>query len=381
MMSVVVGSWLVSQVRARRWLLPWLPPRSHLRPPRPHDTSPFLTSLFCRMSSFVKSEPSTPSMSAGPSSRASVPRSAGAFRPKVKKEEAIPELDADGGANFSDYKLVSNGQGGWNYNVIKFHSSANAATDFDPLHLPQPALLNRKDPRPRPPPPPPVLDEHGNVVEELKPVLDEKGKPMLGPDGKVMFATGKKGPTADLSLIAPDGGAVKNRKNLFKKKTKQIFKVSQDRMRLRREERHPWVLEGNPDGQPVEGSQTVPGETWVGRMEDTGDKSFVMFVFEDDKDEFQIMDVRRWYKFQQRPTYNTLNQDEAEEMVRPTHVGRARHHLVATGQLSFPRLTRDFFTCFVVRPHDEGQGPSSMGHAGPNAVRVCPVRIVRPRYR
>jgi len=269
------------------------------------------------MSFYVKPEPTTPAPIAttSSSSRPSVPpRSSGAFKP-TKPEPVQSDFDANGNANYSEYRLVSTGDGGWTHNIIKFNSNPNKPNGFSPLDLPQPALLNRKDPRPRPPPPPPTLDEHGNVVEELKPVLDINGKPMLGPDGKVIFATGKKGPGVDVSLIAPDGGAVKNKKNLFKKKTKQIFKVSQDRMRLRREERHPWVLEGNPLAQVVEGAPTAPGETWVGRMEDTGDKSFVMFVFEDDKDEFQVVDVKRWYKFQQRPGYNTLNMDEAEEIV------------------------------------------------------------------
>lgn len=268
------------------------------------------------MSYYVKSEPSTPApfpYNATASSSRAAPSSR-AFQP-AKVEPVPAELDAEGNANYSEYRLVSNGEGGWSYNIIKFNSNPNKPEPFSPLDLPQPARLNRKDPRPRPPPPPPILDEHGNAIEDFKPVLDINGKPMIGPDGKVMLATGKKGPGVDTSLIAPDGGAVKNKKNLFKKKTKQIFKVSQDRMRLRREERHPWVLEGNPDIKLEEGAPTVEGETWVGRMEDTGDKSFVMFVFEDDKDEFSVVNVKRWYKFQQRPAYQTLNMDEAEEIV------------------------------------------------------------------
>lgn len=281
----------------------------------------------------VKAEPSSAPI---PPPRARPPPPASRFPSQKPKPTPTP-------SSYSDFRLVSTGTGGYKFNVLKF----NTPKPIDPRTLPPPVLLNRKDPRNagRAPPPPPDPNQLSTEVgadgkliplSELKPVLDIHGKPMLGPDGKVMYATGKRGPGADLSLIAPGGGAVKNKKNLFKKKTKQVHKVEQDRMRLRREERYPWVLESGvassstsstaaegsvkpePGGsEPAAGEATQDKEidVWVGRMEDTANQNYVLFVFEDDSDAFQVVDVRRWYKFQQRPAYNTLDMDQAEELV------------------------------------------------------------------
>lgn len=241
----------------------------------------------------VKVEPgtslTTSSSRAGPSS----------FSRSTTSTPDVKPLQSDD-LGYSDYRLVSTGTGGWQFNVAKFAT----LKEVDVPSLPRPILLNRKDPRPRPPPPPMGVD--GQPIEELKPVLDIHGKPMMGPDGQPIYATGKKGPAADLSLIAPFAGAVRNKKNLFKKKTKQIHKVSQDRIRLRREERHPWVLEAGENGKDG---------AWVGRMADTATQSYMLFVFEDEKDAFQVIDVHRWYKFQQKPAYTTIDGEEAETMV------------------------------------------------------------------
>ncbi|GMF05225.1 unnamed protein product [[Candida] boidinii] len=55
---------------------------------------------------------------------------------------------------------------------------------------------------------------------------------------------------ADLALVAPDGGARKPKKNLFKKKTRQIKVYDEEKRRLRYEEYYPWVLE-DYDGDNV----------------------------------------------------------------------------------------------------------------------------------
>jgi transcription initiation factor TFIIF subunit alpha len=295
---------------------------------------------------------------------------------------------------YADYRLVSTGTGGYKFNVLKF----NTPSTIDPRTLPPPVLFNRKDPRQAGRPPPPVVDPNelstemgadGQLIPlvDLKPVLDIHGKPMLGRDGKIMYATGKRGPAADLSLIAPGGGAVNNKKNLFKKKTKQVHKVDQEKMRLRREERYPWVLEsglpsvgpssssGPVGGAKIEEQEEVQGDgqqgsegkeadVWVGTMEDTSNQNYVMFVFEDDKDEFQVMDVRRWYKFNQRPAYETLDMDQAEELVSPTFSLLSRNPCFPFSPYNrLSRLTFPFVCGSIVCSSRKGQGDWPMDDA------------------
>jgi len=258
--------------------------------------------------STATSSASTPGASARPT-RPAPPASRLASKVRVKTAESPAP------ANYSDYRLVSSGlptgydapAGTPRFNVVKFQSTA---AEVDPRTFARPIAMNRRDPRPRPPPPPPLLGADGQPVAEeekrieLRPVLDGQGRIVKGPDGEPLMAPKQ---SYDASLVG--GGAAATplpirKKNPFKKKTKQVYKVDADVIRLRREERHPWVLE-SADGK----------ERWVGRMEDTAEKqSYVGFVFEDDKDAFEVVDVRRWFKFQKRATYETLGVDEAEEL-------------------------------------------------------------------
>ena len=48
---------------------------------------------------------------------------------------------------------------------------------------------------------------------------------------------------ADTSLIAPMGGATRNKQMLFKKRTKQIYLAKEDTRQLKEEEHKPWILE------------------------------------------------------------------------------------------------------------------------------------------
>lgn len=277
----------------------------------------------------VKPEPvegSVPSpATAGPStSRASTARPSSSSR--LASKVRVKPAPSPAPTSFSDFRLVSSGlsnahdapPGTPRFNVVKFQSLAGEAVD--PRAFAGPLQMNRRDPRPRPAPPPPdptavgdgPADGAGGGEDEkkveLRPVLDAQGRVVKGPDGEPLMAARQK---YDASLVG--GGAAATpapirKKNPFKKQTRQVYKVDADVMRLRREERHPWVLE-SADGK----------ERWVGRMDDTAERqSYVAFVFEDNKDEFEVVDVRRWFKFQKRAGYETLGVDEAEELVCPS---------------------------------------------------------------
>lgn len=48
---------------------------------------------------------------------------------------------------------------------------------------------------------------------------------------------------ADTSLIAPMGGATRNKQMLFKKRTKQIYLAKEDTRELKEQEQRPWIME------------------------------------------------------------------------------------------------------------------------------------------
>lgn len=78
----------------------------------------------------------------------------------------------------------------------------------------------------------------GSNVEDL-------GGSGPSPDGPQVTPQPQHGPKtgADTSLIAPLGGATRNKQMLFKKRTKQIYLAKEDTRELKEQEHRPWILE------------------------------------------------------------------------------------------------------------------------------------------
>ncbi|KAJ2162806.1 transcription factor IIF subunit tfg1 [Coemansia sp. RSA 552] len=110
-------------------------------------------------------------------------------------------------------------------------------------------------------------------------------------------------PKADMNLIADVGSARRNKRNLFKKRTKQVFFANEDKRRLDIEEARPWVLEDDDEQ-----------EVWTGSLEGGQNSEFVLFVLAEDG--FRVVPVNRWYKFAPKLKYRTMSLDEAEEELR-----------------------------------------------------------------
>ncbi|PIA13522.1 Rap30/74 interaction domain-containing protein [Coemansia reversa NRRL 1564] len=119
-------------------------------------------------------------------------------------------------------------------------------------------------------------------------------------------------PKADMNLIADVGGARRNKRNLFKKRTKQVFFANEDKRRLDIEEARPWVLEDDDEK-----------EVWTGSLEGGQNSAFVLFVLADDG--FKVVPVDRWYKFTPKLKYKTLTLDEAEEELQRLQKSHATH--------------------------------------------------------
>ncbi|ODQ66589.1 Rap30/74 interaction domain-containing protein [Nadsonia fulvescens var. elongata DSM 6958] len=133
---------------------------------------------------------------------------------------------------------------------------------------------------------------------------DDKGKGVKDGDSKEgeKDEEKKEAPSVDMSIVAPDGGARKPKKNPFQKKTRQVILGDENARKLRYEEYYPWVLE-DFDGK----------NTWVGSYEAAQSDTFALFVF--DKDGFKMVPAEKYYRFTPRNQYATLTLDEAEEQM------------------------------------------------------------------
>lgn len=110
---------------------------------------------------------------------------------------------------------------------------------------------------------------------------------------------------AELEKISPAGGAARNKKFMFKKKTRQIYEYDMGAKLLRQREALPWVLESH-------GTET-PKEELRGTLEGGSTSRYVAFVFR--KGGFYVRPIKRIYTFRPRPTYHVPTAEETEELL------------------------------------------------------------------
>jgi len=108
-----------------------------------------------------------------------------------------------------------------------------------------------------------------------------------------------------LDKISPAGGAARNKKFMFKKKTRQIFEYDMEAKLLREREAHPWVLESHVNG--------TPKEELRGTLESGSTSRYVAFTFR--KGGFYVRPLKRIYTFRPRPTYHIPTAEETEELL------------------------------------------------------------------
>lgn len=106
--------------------------------------------------------------------------------------------------------------------------------------------------------------------------------------------------TFDATKVAPHGGALNARRTGFRQKTRQVFHDDPEEVKLRQEEKNPWVIEDFDAHQQ-----------WVGHLEGGQNSTYMVFIFT--VDGFKAVRCDRFYRFVQRNSYQTLSIDEAEE--------------------------------------------------------------------
>ncbi|KAK9480128.1 hypothetical protein V1514DRAFT_326485 [Lipomyces japonicus] len=213
-----------------------------------------------------------------------------------------------------------------NRNNKRFHVAKFASRQpIDPMSFQQPMTMQRKDPR--------SLryqqqqqqqqrekqqqDQQNQQQQERQQqsdrlpgeVKDEDSKDSVkkeGEDVKMELETEKPEPSkvapADEGTVAPDVHGKQSKKNLFQKKTRQVFTGHEEERTLRYEEYYPWLLED------FEGKNT-----WVSNYEGAQSDCYVFFVHSDDG--FTMIPAEKWYKFTPRNKYVTLSLDEAEDLM------------------------------------------------------------------
>ncbi|KAJ2579229.1 transcription factor IIF subunit tfg1, partial [Coemansia sp. RSA 1836] len=200
-----------------------------------------------------------------------------------------------------EYTLVSSTQPARTHNVMRLLSSK--AVDLQSFTAPV-KLRRRNKEYYR------LKNKKRNEEKAAALELEEKKKrQQLEADGVVMEVDGsaevkkeetaapiplfRERPKADINLIADRGGARSNKRNLFKKRTKQVYFADEEKRRLDIEEARPWVLEDDDEK-----------EVWTGSLEGGQNSAYVLFVLTDDG--FKVVPVDRWYKFTPKLKYKTL---------------------------------------------------------------------------
>ncbi|KZP00169.1 hypothetical protein CALVIDRAFT_560766 [Calocera viscosa TUFC12733] len=217
-------------------------------------------------------------------------------QPDIKPKVESKPLPEDPPGTYTDFVITSSGISEWRHDMMRFRPT-NMNQVVNPMDWIRPVKLNRKE-----------LKKNYKAVDKIepaRPLLGLDGKPVVGPDGKIVMVGGPDGLLPNGRARPKDNGKGKDKdqpKRKFKRtKTRQVFRVSDEVRAVRREERHPWVME-SADGAHV----------WEGRLEDRGPQLQVL-LFQSQKEGFVAVPLSKWYTFKEPPKHTILTLDQAEQ--------------------------------------------------------------------
>jgi hypothetical protein len=158
----------------------------------------------------------------------------------------------------------------------------------------------------------------------------------------------------------------------FQSKTRRIeqSEESAETLRMRREERDPWLLE---DARPLTSARS---ERWTGRLEGTagqGEAStshYVLLVLDKASSNFKVIPAHRVYNFTKRPNRVTLSAEEADVEVCELSLPLAYTWPRA------PRTVCQAHAVLLVRSH---RHRTRQDRAGPRAAREQGDGLAGPR--
>jgi len=217
---------------------------------------------------------------------------------------SIPSSEADNKDGFDEFTIVSGGISEQKYSIMTFKPPNSKTIIQFPDQFQQPIKLNRKQPKSMLYAAPPNVDR--DVFVPLKPMLGQDGKPVYGPDGKIIMVNSEGQTLATFVKMAARqnkgkgkaGGEAGNGPGAKKKannrpKTKQTFKASEETRLKRKEEYHPWVMEDAGGNQE-----------WIGRMDAKNDEGiWGLFRIDPASGNFLFHHVHRFYNFVDKRQY------------------------------------------------------------------------------
>lgn len=214
--------------------------------------------------------------------------------------QITPEVPKEDTSTWTKFELKTTKRElmkGLRYHVIRLQNK-HPVDITDPSQFTLPIRLHRRDPRAPP---------QGAKEEQAALAAEEEGK-KLDPEEQKKLEEAQAAKEADqaatLAAIAPYGGAQRQKKNAFKKKTQQVYQTDEAAKKLRYEEYFPWHIEDFDNKN-----------TWVGNLEGAlSDGSQAIFVM--DGNCFRMIPVEKWYKFAQRSNFKTLSIEEAEAAMK-----------------------------------------------------------------
>lgn len=276
-------------------------------PPKSAESLLFHKKKPARKDPSVNGTPPSPRKSATPRQQPTPPNT-----DDVEDSSKLPDGD------FSEYRLMSSALNGWKYDVMKFDSRK----PVDVSTWEEPIKLNRKDIRRQEP--------TSTQQVPVRPMLGLDGKPVIGPDGRIVMVDADGRPIANTSGEGSSkekeskGKTPMNGKKKMARKTRQVFKVPDNVRQLRKEERYPWVMEDA--GQ---------NEVWVGQLEEVSKAETHALFMPAAQEVFKFVPAHRWYKFHKKPKHHVPDLEEAESLVcaaRSTFVAVSLMVLVQDGQ-------------------------------------------------
>ena len=207
----------------------------------------------------------TPRTSATPP--AGGPSSAASTRPGIKAEPP-PEPD------WQEFKLTTTKReilAGYRHHVMRLQSK-RLVNPMSPEEFTMPVRLHRRDPK---------APLQGGKEQMMHEQAAEKANEGEDPAAAEERAKKEALKAAQQEKIAPYGGAQKQKKQAFKKKTQQVFRQNEAHKKLRYEEYFPWHIEDFDNKN-----------TWQGQLENPlSGGTFAMFVL--DEGAFKMVPIEK----------------------------------------------------------------------------------------
>ncbi|KAJ9088679.1 transcription factor IIF subunit tfg1 [Entomophthora muscae] len=181
---------------------------------------------------------------------------------------------------------------------------------------------------------PPNVERHLMLGRrKIKPLKSMLGpltmvrKPISNPVEQEVAAHGHL-TKAELKQIAPDGGAVSNKRHTFQKRTRQVFEHDKVAREERRREANPWVLENG------EGKEELRG------VVEQGSRARYVALTMRKNGGFDVRLINRLYNFDPPPKYHVPNAAESEALLNAKKIDMDKwfSKMNATSEASGPKV-------------------------------------------